>query len=54
MVFDGGGDDVFAPLAQPLGGGEDGPVVRFRAAGGEENPVRFSAHGLGHGGAGIF
>jgi hypothetical protein len=42
-MFHGGGDDVLAPLAQPLDGTEDGPVVRLRAAGGKKDPVRLSA-----------
>ena len=52
MVLYGGGDDVLSPLAQAFGGAVDGPVVGLGAAGGEENPVRFRAHGGGDGMAG--
>ena len=44
-MFNGGGDDVLAPFAQLFHGTEKCPVVGFRAAGGEEHPVRFGAHG---------
>ena len=38
MMLDGGGDDMLATLAQALDRAENGPVVRLRAAGGEEDP----------------
>ena len=47
VVLDGSGDDVLVLLSEALCSGENGPVVRFRAAGGEENAVRFSAQGGG-------
>ena len=45
MVLNGGGNQVFAPLAHTLDGAEDGPVVRLGTAGGEEDPVGLCAHG---------
>ena len=51
-MLDSGGDDVLSPLAHALRGAEHGPVVGFRAAGGEEYPVRFRSHGGGDGVAG--
>ncbi len=53
VVLNGGGDDVLAPLAQPLHRGEHRPVVGLGAAGGEEYPVRLSTHGGGHAAAGL-
>ena len=47
MVLHSRRDDVAAALAQPLGGGENGPVVGLRAAGGEKDALRLRAHGLG-------
>ena len=47
-MLNGGGDDVLVLLAEAPGGGENRPVVRFRAAGGKEHPVRLRAHGSGH------
>ncbi len=47
-MLDGGGDNVPSPLAQPPGGAENGPVVRFGAPGGEEHPVRLRSQGGGH------
>ena len=47
VVLHGGRDDMAAALAQPLGGGENGPVVGLRAAGGEKDALRLRAHGLG-------
>ena len=43
---------MLSPLAHALRGAEHGPVVGFRAAGGEEHPVRFRPHGGGDGVAG--
>ena len=48
VMLHGGGDNVLAPLAEALNGGENGPVVRFGAAGGEKDPVRRRTHGLSH------
>ena len=45
VVLHGGGDDVVPALAEPLSSGEDGPVVRLRAAGGEKDAVRLRAEG---------
>ena len=39
-MLDSGGDDVLSPLAHALRGAEHGPVVGFRAAGGEERSSR--------------
>ncbi len=48
VVLHGGRDDVAAALAETLGGGENGPVVGLRAAGGEKDALRLRAHGLGN------
>ena len=47
MMLDGCGDDMFAPFAQPFDSAENGPVVGFGTAGGEEHPVSFRTHDLG-------
>ena len=44
MMLNGGGDDMLAPLTKALNGAENGPVIRFRAAGGEKYPIRLGAH----------
>ena len=54
VVFNGGGDDMAAALSEPLTGGKNRPVVGFRAAGGEEDALRFCAKGIGDGLAGGF
>ena len=47
-MFHGGGNDVLILLAETADGAVNGPVVRFRTAGGEENPVRLSAQSGGN------
>jgi len=48
VVLHGGGDDVPSPLAHALDGAENGPVVRFRTAGGKKYPIRLSAQSRGY------
>ena len=52
MVLHGGGDDVLTPLAQPLDGGLQSPVVGLGAAGGEVHPVGLCTQSGGYGMAG--
>ena len=50
VVLKGGGDDMGFPLPfSPAGGGEDGLVVRFAAAGGKDNLFRAAVETAGHG-----
>ena len=53
-MLNGGGDDVLSPLAHALRGAEHGPVVGFRAAGGEEDAVGLCTEGIDDGLAGGF
>ena len=46
-MLNGGGDDVLSPLAHALRGAEHGPVVGFRAAGGEKHAVGLRTEGGG-------
>ena len=48
-VLHGGGDDVASHVAVLPAGGGDGPVVRLRAAGGEEQLPGVTAQGAGDG-----
>ena len=50
-VLHGGGDDVFPDMAVLPAGGGDGPVVRLRAAGGEEQLPGITVQGAGDGAA---
>ena len=47
-VFHGGGDDVLALVAAMVDGQLNGPVVPFRAAGGEVDLVGLAAQGGGY------
>ena len=47
VVLHGGGDNVAAHMAVLPAGGGDSPVVRLRAAGGEEQLLGFAANGPG-------
>src|SRR5699024_4480 len=54
VVLKSGGNDVlFALLGSGVGGGENGLVVGFAAAGGEVNFSCFTAQALGHPAAGV-
>ena len=48
VVLNGSGNDVLSPLAQPLDGAEDSPVIRLRAAGGEKHPVLLGTQSGSH------
>ena len=53
VVFDGGGDEVFAFGAEEAGGAEDGEVIGLGAAAGEDDFTGFAGPEAGHAVAGV-